>query len=123
MIGPDAKWRIDVTEWFRGGVIPTTEAARKFAELVLECTQDQEELKLQLPLTVEDQGETWLIQGSRNRDKSQEGPGPFHLTVKKRDAQVIDVGIPWVIKLAAEDEEKLRSVLRGTGVLPTNESG
>lgn len=121
MIGPDAKWRMDVTEWFKGGVIVNAEIARKFAELVLEYTQDKEELELQTPLTVEDQGDAWLIQGSRNRDKSQEGPGPFHMTVKKRDAQLVDVGIPWVVKLAPEDQEYLRSVLRGTGYLPPKE--
>jgi len=92
-----AKWHIDVTVFLKGGVLGSADVARSFAELVLEFTQSPDELKRQRPLTVEDRGETWFILGSWNRDKTQEGFGPFQMTVKKRDAQVLDLGMPMVL--------------------------
>jgi hypothetical protein len=51
-----------------------------------------------MPLTVSDEGSTWLIQGSFNRDHANEGPGPFKLEVQKRDAKVLDMGFEWILK-------------------------
>ena len=119
-------------EWRKGGVINNAEIARKFAEVVLEHTQSKEELERQVPLTVEDRGDNWFIPGSWNRDKSVEGGGAFEMPVRKRDAQVLDVGIPIVMKLSPgteqtlraamrtrEDQKKLEAILRGIGHLPS----
>jgi hypothetical protein len=114
----DAKLHVDVVELFQGGVIGTAEIARRFGELVLEHTQSKSGLQAQLPLTVEDQGDAWLVRGSRNRDHSQEGAGPFRMVVKKRDAQVIDVAVYYVVKIAAEDQELFREAFRKAGRPP-----
>jgi hypothetical protein len=114
----DAQWRMYIAEWLKGGVIDSPEVARRFGELVLENFWGEEELALQRPLTVEDQGDTWFVQGSRNRDRSQEGTGAFHATIKKRDAQVLDLGIPRIMKLSPEEEAALKTSLRSTGYLP-----
>ncbi|HEV2551476.1 MAG TPA: NTF2 fold immunity protein [Stellaceae bacterium] len=109
---------MEVLAWFKGGVVGTAGIALRLGELYLEATQNTEELALQRPLTVEDQGDTWLVRGSRNRDLSQEGTGPFHMTVKKRDGQVLDIGIPNIIKFSPEEEEAFKATLRSTGYLP-----
>lgn len=114
---PDPKFLIDFFEWFKGGIVATPEIARRLGELFLEATQTVAELERQRPLTVEDQGDTWLVRGSRNL-ALEEGPGPFHMTVKKRDGQVLDIGIPNVMKLTPEEEEALKATLRSTGYLP-----
>ena len=114
---PDPKFLIDFLEWFKGGIVATPEIARRLGELFLEATQTVEELERQRPLTVQDQGDTWLVRGSRNLTL-EEGPGPFHMTVKKRDGQVLDIGIPDVMKLTPEEEEALKATLRSTGYLP-----
>lgn len=72
----DAKWHLSVTEWLKGGVINSAEMACKFAGLVREHMQSPEMLEQQRPLMAEDRGDTWFVQGSWNRNKSQEGPGP-----------------------------------------------
>lgn len=92
-----AKLHIDVTELLKGGVLGDADVAKRFAELVLEFTQGGEELERQRPLTVEDRGDTWFVLGNWNRDQTQQGFGPFQMTVKKRDAQVLDLGIPMVL--------------------------
>jgi hypothetical protein len=92
-----AKWHVDVTELMRGGVLGSADVAQRFAELVLEYTQDAEMLEQQKPLVVEDCGETWFVLGSWNRDGKQPGFGAFRMTVKKRDAQVLDLGLPAVL--------------------------
>ena len=117
-IGPDPKWRMDVLEWLKGGVVAKAEIAIRLGELFLEATQSIQELALQRPLTAEDQGDAWLVRGSRNRDLSQEGTGPFHMTVKKRDGQILDIGIPSITKLTPKEQAELKAVLRSTGYLP-----
>lgn len=116
--GEDAQWRMYIAEWLKGGVINGPEIVRRFSELVLENFWGEEELALQRPLTIEDQGDTWFVQGSRNRDRSQEGTGAFHVTIKKRDAQVLDLGIPHIMKLSPEEEGALKATLRSAGYLP-----
>lgn len=93
----DAEWHLAATEWLKGGVIGNAEVARRFAELVLEFTQGPEMLQQQSPLTVEDRGDTWFIQGSWNRNKTEPGSGPFEMIVRKKDAQVLDLGITAVL--------------------------
>jgi hypothetical protein len=101
-----AKWHVDITEFMKGGVLGSADVARRFAELILEYTQDAEMLEQQRPLTVEDRGDTWFILGSWNRDKVQPGFGPFQMTVKKRDAQVLDLGMPVVLPALSQRKGK-----------------
>ncbi len=109
----DADWHLIATEWLKGGVIGDPEIARKFAELVLEHTQSKEALAQQSPLTVEDRGDTWFIQGSWNRDRTKEGSGPFEMIVRKKDAQVLDLGITAVVKMPGDVKQQLRDVIAG----------
>jgi len=82
MAADAARWHVDVTEFMRGGVLGTADIARRFAELVLEYTQDPAMLQQQKPLEVEDRGDTWFILGSWNRDAKMPGFGAFRMTVK-----------------------------------------
>ena len=100
-----ARWHVDVTEFMRSGVLGNADIARRFAELVLEYTQDPEMLEQQKPLEVEDRGDTWLILGSWNRQGKMPGFGPFRMTVKKRDAQVLDLGLPVMLPASSQDSE------------------
>lgn len=97
------KWHLDATALVKGGVIGNVDVACRFAELVLEYTQGIEALEEQKPLVVEDRGDTWFILGSWNRDHALPGFGPFQMVVKKRDAQVLDLGMPMVFPSPAPE--------------------
>ena len=80
----------------RGGILYSAELARHLGELLLEAHYGQDELERQLPLTVEDKGDTWSLGGSWNRDRKLEGNGAFFMSVQKHDARVLDFGC-WAI--------------------------
>lgn len=88
--------------------------AEKFAAAILENAAGTAALGRQAPLTVEDRGETWRIRGSANADRASEGPGPFELEVKKRDARVLDMKFEWVL----ETPPDVLEMLRASGVEP-----
>jgi len=91
--------------------VETPGLAKTFAMLVLRSAS-QEGVNEQLPLSVSDQGDTWLVQGSLNRDRAAEGPGPFKLEVQKRDAKVVDIGFEWVLKVPPEVQAAIGRALR-----------
>jgi hypothetical protein len=61
----------------------------------------------QLPFVVTDQGDTWLVRGSYNVDRSVEGPGPFRLEVRKRDAAVLDMCFEMVLHTPVKAQDAL----------------
>lgn len=82
-------------------MIDASGTARSFALIMLRSI-DQGGANDQLPLTVSDQGDCWLIRGSLNRDNASEGPGRFRLELQKCDAKVLDMGFEYVLKARPE---------------------
>lgn len=74
-----------------GGIVNSRTVALKMAELLIESLYGPEELQRQAPLSVSETPENWIIEGAYNSDRKEEGFGKVSITIKKRDAQVIDL--------------------------------
>jgi len=110
----DAKWHVDLISWLKDGIIGTADVALKFAEIVLEYTQGKAELEKQRPLTAFDQGDTWRIQGSWNANGNEAFGGPWRMICRKRDAQILDIGMPAVAGLSSEATHRIEEAKRLT---------
>ena len=84
----------------RGGVVNNPKIAKEIAALIIENTYGQDELARQTPLIVHDDQDRWIIEGSYNKEKKQEGDGPVVVIMKKRDAQIVDLHLATIVKLA-----------------------
>jgi len=94
---PDLPSRtLEIVKMARGGVIYDAPLAIRLGELLLEMHYGRSELDRQRPLTAEDKGDYWRVEGSWNRDRKIEGSGAFYLSVRKSDGFVTDLGI-WAI--------------------------
>lgn len=71
--------------------------AEKFAAVLARASAGAADFNWQLPLTVIDRGDAWLVRGSDNPRPAPEGLGPFHLGVRKRDAKVLDMFFEGII--------------------------
>ncbi len=96
----------------RGGIIYDVEMARRFGEILLEAHYNKDELERQRPLSVEDKGAYWRVEGSWNRDRKIEGMGAFFLSVAKYDARVLDIGVWGIFHTPPEIEARIREHLR-----------
>jgi hypothetical protein len=92
--------------------LPKMLTVEKFAAAIVENARDSTELQRQLPFTVSDKGDTWLVRGSGNPDRAAEGPGPFYLEVRKRDARVLDMWFEWILHAPPEVKELMRQSAR-----------
>ena len=81
----------------RGGMIHRPETALRIAELLLEEHYDAKELTRQRPLQVIDLGDRWRIEGSLNRDRKEDGRGPFYVEMWKYDGRIIDLNVPLIV--------------------------
>jgi hypothetical protein len=71
-------------------IIVNDAVAIKIAELL--CDALYGDLPRQRPLTATDKGSSWRVEGSRNRDGTEEGPAQFFLSIDKSDGRVTGVG-------------------------------
>ena len=87
-------------------VLPNEDAAEKFAAILAENAGDADEVSQQSPFVVTDRGDAWFVRGSRNADRTFEGP--FRLEVQKRDARVLDMCFEGVLHVPPEVTAALR---------------
>ncbi len=73
-----------------GGIVDSCEMARDLAELILRYSKSHTASQ-QLPLHVEDRGESWFVQGSLNPELKKPGWGPFEIEIRKRDAAITNM--------------------------------
>jgi hypothetical protein len=78
-------------------VLPTVQMAQRFGQIIIENARSAAELHRQLPLRVEDKGETWLVAGSGKADPQEGGPSGCRLEMRKRDACVVDFWFGWTL--------------------------
>jgi len=76
----------------RGGVVCDAELACAIGALLLQRHYGSDELARQEPLTAVDKGNSWRVEGARNRDYRIEGDGPFFMTIAKFDGRITDFG-------------------------------
>lgn len=86
---PDSDLNMAVIALFDGGVVNNANIAARLARLILEPLIGAAELAANLPLRVEDRGDNWAIQGSR---EAPGRPGACDLDIRKRDAAVLVSG-------------------------------
>jgi len=73
-----------------GGMVFDAALACAIGALLLERHYSADELARQKPLIATDNGDSWRVEGSRNRDYDQEGP--FFMTIEKFDGRITDFG-------------------------------
>jgi hypothetical protein len=95
----------------QGGVVNNPKIAIDIAELVIANVYGDNEVKLQRPFEVFDESDRWRIEGSYNRDKKIEGPGPIKVWIRKRDAKIIDVINPFIMKVPPEVKKIIKQNL------------
>jgi hypothetical protein len=101
---------------FKGGVIFDAEHARALGELILEHHCEPSQRDRQRPLSVQEQGDCWLVEGSWNRERRITNPeednfGPFHMLIWKGDGRILDFGLPLLLPSVAESLEALQKML------------
>jgi hypothetical protein len=99
---------IQLWEVSRGGIVNNGRVAIEIAELVTANMYGDDELKRQLPLEATEQDDCWVISGTHNKDRSHDGPGPVRVVIRKRDAQILDLVVPYVMHLPPEAKEILK---------------
>jgi len=93
----------------KGGIVTNPEMALKIAELVIANVYSADDLEQQRPLTVSDQSDRWLVEGSYNKDRKIEGWGAAKVVIKKSDGQILEVYIPMVMLPHPDVHKYLRS--------------
>ena len=89
-------------------LLPNATIVEKLAAILAESAGGAAEPGRQEPFAVTDNGDTWLVRGSYNLDRSVEGKGPLHLEIRKRDAAVLDMCFEGVMHLPPEVKALLR---------------
>jgi len=82
----------------RGGVLidkPSTALA--LARVFIEDLYGHDELQRQQPLTALDDGGQWVVVGSFNSGKTEEGNGSVRIIINKFDGQLIDATLPYLV--------------------------
>lgn len=89
---PSYSRMVEMINMAHGGVIFDSDIAREIAEVLFKHHYGQDEIKRQLPLTIEDKDDYWRIEGSRNRDCKVGENGPLFLSIHKYDGRIFDLG-------------------------------
>jgi hypothetical protein len=100
-----------------GDLIANPAVAEKFALAILGNTAGEAELRRQLPLTVSDNAQTWVVKGSGNAARAHDGPGPFTLELQKANGRVLDMWFEWVLAIPPD----VRTILRDSARKPNRE--
>ena len=100
-------------EVISGGIVNNPDIATDIAALIIANHYGEDQLEKQKPLVASDQSDQWLVEGSYNKNRSIEGPGPIKIWIRKRDARIMEMEAPSIMKIPSH----LRGVLEGTGIL------
>lgn len=92
MPSPDSDLNMAVIALFRGGVVNNANIAACLARLIPEPLIGAAELAANLPLCVEDRGDSWAIQGSRAAPGAS-AVRACDLDIGKRDSAVLVSGV------------------------------
>ena len=94
-------------QMIHGGIINNSDIARKIAEILIVALYGEDELARQEPLEITDQDGLWVIQGSHNKDRKNEGAGSFHVELRRRDCQVMKIYVETVPPPPPEDVKEI----------------
>ncbi len=74
-----------------GGVINNRDVALEVARAIIKSLYGMDELAKQEPLYTSETKDEWIVYGSFNKDRREEGLGQISINIKKRDAQIVDI--------------------------------
>ena len=104
----DEEYSVLLQDIARGGIVNNPTTALKISEILIQDIYGEDELLIQRPLKIEDQGDRWLVLGRPDATKETEGCGPVRVIISKRDGRIIDVIKSAPLKPASE----LRDIIR-----------
>jgi hypothetical protein len=82
----------------RGGVlIDKPRTAIALARVFIEDLYGHAELQRQEPLAARDEAKEWVVEGSFNSGKTEEGMGSVRIVINKFDGQLIDATLPYIM--------------------------
>ena len=86
-----------MNEMLKGGLITNPESALALAEVIISSAYGDEELDRQLPLIVTDEDDRWHVTSNFNQDRQCDQSGPVSLLIRKTNAAVIDISLPFIM--------------------------
>lgn len=99
----------------KGGLITKQDSALALAELIIASAYGAEELDRQMPLSVADEDDRWLVAGSFNQDRQCDQSGPVTLSIRKSNAAVIDIRLPFFMCVPADVQDVIDRELERRG--------
>ncbi|HLI13223.1 MAG TPA: NTF2 fold immunity protein [Alphaproteobacteria bacterium] len=78
-------------------MIDNADIASRLAELLITNHYGLAQMEAQRPYSVIDQEDQWVVTGSRNKDREDEGLGPAKIIIRKKDGKILDMHIPYVL--------------------------
>ncbi len=111
VVSEDKSYFLHLQE-MQGGIVNHSNIAISMAELVIASVYGNNEVQLQRPLLAYDETDRWLVVGSYNRARDIEGHGPIKVWIRKRDAKVIDLISPVVLKMDPEARKIVQQELK-----------
>ena len=94
-----------MNELLKGGLITRPESALALAEVIVVGAYGEEELERQKPFVVADEDDRWHVAGSFNQDRQCDQSGPVSLWIRKSNAAVIDISLPFFLCVPPDVEE------------------
>ena len=95
-----------------GGIVNNAPTALGIAEVIIANVYGARELDRQRPLKADDQEDRWVVRGSFNESRKEEGSGPARLVIRKRDAKVLDMELPTIMLVGPEVQAVVNKVMR-----------
>lgn len=71
-----------------GDLVKDGKTAIALAEVLVRNIYGDLDLREQQPFVARDGGQVWIVEGSKNKDRSVEGPGKLVIIVNKADAKI-----------------------------------
>jgi hypothetical protein len=71
-----------------GDLVKNGKTAVALVEVLVKNIYGDLDLEEQRPFVAQDGGDVWIVEGSKNKDRSVEGPGKLVVLVNKADAKI-----------------------------------
>lgn len=96
-----------MNDLLKGGLITRPESALALAEVIIASAYGADELDRQMPLAVADGEDRWHVAGSFNQGLQCDQSGPVTLWIRKSNAAVIDIDLPFMMCVPPDVQEMI----------------
>ena len=112
---------LNLNEMLNGGLVTEPSSARAIAEVIVADAYGADELERQRPLVVVEEDDRWHVAGSFNERRQCDQRGPVSLWIRKRDAAVLDINMPFIMCVPPDVHEIIdRDMERRDGIEDTD---